>query len=252
MSEGYKCSRVDEKGAKNVDYVIIEKTGPIFPLGQKTRLQPSLFTRLLLYLLIGTLIVETCVLLSLKGYAKIIFEEDSLVECFQLGILLVISLLMYRASKKYPTLAEVFHVFMILPLIAAARELDSYFENLIAEATWFILVSILASYLVFYFWKRFHTIKKQLQKFMRTNSFGFMFSGFFFVMVFARLFGQKVLWKTMLGENYVRLAVRATEESCELVGYIFILAGAIECLFQIHDKHGGSSETECRLDSSVT
>jgi hypothetical protein len=55
-------------------------------------------------------------------------------------------------------------------------------------------------------------------------------------MVFARLFGQKVLWKTMMGENYVRLTVRAIEESCELVGYLLILIGAIECLFAKNDK----------------
>jgi hypothetical protein len=232
LPEEYKYDVFDEMD----DTSNIDQTMPDISTRQKTGFLPSLFTRLLLYLLVYTLIIETCVMLSLKGYADIIFKEDNLVEWFQLGTLVATSIFMYLASKKHSTLTDAFHVLMILPLIASARELDRFFEHLIAEVTWRILVVMLTLYLISYFWKRFYTIKKQFQEFMRTNSFGFMCSGFFIVMVFSRLFGQKVLWKTMMGEDYVRLAVRVMEEGCELVGYFFILTGAMECLFARYDK----------------
>jgi hypothetical protein len=118
-------------------------------------------------------------MLSLKGYSELLLKEDRLVEWFQVCTLVATSIFIYRASKKYSTITDAFHVLMILPLIATARELDRLFEHLIAEVTWRILVVMLTLYLISYFWKRFHIITKQFQKFMRTNSFGFMFSGFF-------------------------------------------------------------------------
>ncbi len=214
----------------------LEQTTPSISLLQKNGFLSSVFTRLLLYLLLYTLIFETCIMFSLKGYSVSIFKENSLLEWTQFGALVLTSIFMYLAGKKHSTLTDAFHFLMILPLIAASRELDSFFKHYVFEGAWRIVIVMFALYLIFYVSKRFNTIKKQFQKFTRTSSFGFMFSGFFLVMVFSRLFGQKVLWKAIMGENYVRLSVRIIEESCELAGYLLILTGAIECLFAKHDK----------------
>ena len=66
MPEEYKHARFDEMDDTNN----IDLTMPVISTRQKTGFLPSLFTRLLLYLLVYTLIIETCVMLSLKGYAE--------------------------------------------------------------------------------------------------------------------------------------------------------------------------------------
>ena len=42
------------------------------------------------------------------------------------------------------------------------------------------------------------------------------------VLIFAQLFGQRVMWQALMGDNYERLVKTATQETCELVGYLFI------------------------------
>ena len=58
----------------------------------------------------------------------------------------------------------------------------------------------------------------------------FFWCAFVIAVVFSQLLGQKVLWNPILPAPHARHAARVIEEWCELLGYLVVLYGAIECL----------------------
>ncbi len=195
-----------------------------------------LAARLFIYLILSAIIIESIVLFSIKGNAENLFKEDCVVEWMQFGSLILMSFIFFLASKKNNASRELYHIFIVLLLVGAARELDNTLEHLIHRQTWKIIATILLLYFAYFSIKNFKQLKEQFFIFLDKRSFGLMFSGFLVVMILSRLIGQKTLWKVVMGENYIRFAARVLEESCELFGYMILLMGAIECLYERYDK----------------
>jgi len=164
-------------------------------------------------------------------YAEFLFKEDRLVEWAQVGCLIISCLIYYIASKKHNDIKEGFRILLLIALLGAVRELDRFFDHLLFEKAWQVLIAIISWYAIYNLWKNYQILKKQLHFFFNTRAFGLLFSGFL-ICIFSQVIGQKIFWKALMQEQYCRFAVRTVEECVEFFGYLIILMGTIELLFE--------------------
>jgi hypothetical protein len=195
-----------------------------------------MLTRFALYLIIPAAIVEILILLAIAGHENLAFKEDSLLEWLQFSVLVAASCVFYVAGRRNAHLRNVLHVIMLLPAIAAVRELDRFLEHVLAEVMWKVLALMIVAYLCRYCFQHYKSLKLQMPEIIHTKSFGLMLAGFFFIMAFSRLIAQKVFMKALMHEGYVRIVAKAVEELSEFAGYCIILAAAIECLYERFDS----------------
>ncbi|MBQ4326340.1 MAG: hypothetical protein IJC28_05450, partial [Mailhella sp.] len=66
-----------------------------------------------------------------------------------------------------------------------------------------------------------------LEHFVRWKYFPYLLIGLVIVLAYSRLFGMRMIWKELLGQNFIYDAKTAMEESSELLGYLFILTSAV-------------------------
>jgi len=188
--------------------------------------------RFLVYLAVAALMFQALALAVQAGYASVLVRENQPWEWVEVGFLVLASLFCWWAAKRRPPFRRLFTLFSLLPLVAAVRELDDVLDRYVFDNSWKVIVGLLLLYTGYITWRNFAGIKAEFRAFMETRAFGFLWCGFLVVFVFSRLFGQKVLWKALMGEHYIRLVARTVEEGAELLGYWLILAGTIECLLQ--------------------
>lgn len=177
--------------------------------------------------------------------SSVLFAENMVMEWLQLGMLISCTVLLKISSHQMQELHQGFHLLCILPLIAAARELDNILDVYVFDGAWQMLVSILIIYVSVYSWKHYQALKRHLLHIMSFSPTGLLISGFITVMVFSRLFGQQIFWQSVLQENYLRLVARTVEEGCEFFGYLLLLFGCIEFLvIAISSRANRNSRTE--------
>ena len=211
------------------------KTQPV-QINSAQHNENGLIIRLLAYFIVPT----ACVFIFshvtiMYNSAEPVFKEDLLVEWSQFLVLIAAFLCLYRAYRQNLEMKQALFMLMLLPLFAAIRELDSFFK-FIGRDFWKLPFAALAVLmLVYVYWYR-RALPDQLRTVIASRSFALMFAGFFFVMGFSRIIGQKAMMKAVMQENYIRIAARVFEESCEFAGYCLILAGAFECLYERFKK----------------
>jgi len=115
-----------------------------------------------------------------------------------------------------------------MALIALIRELDYFFDNYVFDGAWQTIVFLVALTTGFFVIKFRQGLKSSVQEFTSKASFGYMTSAFVVLFIFSRIIGKKVLWKAVMGENYLRVVKSFVEESTELFGYTLLLIAAIE------------------------
>ena len=121
--------------------------------------------------------------------------------------------------------------------IFCIREFDSFLDKYVFDGAWQIFVLIILFLLTLFIYKERNAIVKSTNEFVKHCSFGIMQSGFLILMVFSRLFGQKVFWHSVMQEAYLRSVKNVAEESLELLGYSLIFIGSIEFLLsRYNDK----------------
>ncbi|HEY5649786.1 MAG TPA: hypothetical protein VIU33_09815 [Nitrospiria bacterium] len=190
----------------------------------------SSILRYLLYAGVSAVLIQGIILATGKINASSFFSENGFVELLQFSLLLSCSGLLQLAAKRSMPLREAFHFISILPLAAAAREMDKTLDVHVFDGTWQLVVFSLMLYLAFFTWRNYQALQKQMVHLVSSFPIGWLFSGFLLVMVFSRLIGQQVFWQMALQENYLRFVGRVVEESCELFGYLIIFFGCLEFL----------------------
>ncbi|MCK4298062.1 MAG: hypothetical protein KAX80_00940 [Planctomycetes bacterium] len=196
----------------------------------------GLKVRFLLYLVVAALMFEALALVAQAGHGYVFVRENEVWEWAQVGFLVLASLFFYWAARRRPRYGKLFALLCVLPLVAAVRELDDVLDTYVFDNSWKVIVGLLLLYAGYITWRNFARLKVEFRTFMETRAFGFLWCGFVVVFIFSRLFGQKVLWKALMGEHYLPVVARTVEEGCELLGYWFILTGALECLLQAPDQ----------------
>jgi len=155
------------------------------------------------------------------------FTEYGYVQLAQSILLLAATTLLflhaYRA-ERYRKLSVCMALFFLGLLI---RENDQPLELFLPHGAWKYIVVIPIAVLVFYFWKNYKQVGKQLATYSHTMSFGILLSGFV-ALVFSRLFGRKHFWQQLMGEDYFRTVKNAAEESVEVLALGLILISIVE------------------------
>jgi hypothetical protein len=184
--------------------------------------------RFTLYFFSFALLTSAAMLsLSHFGYS-IVMKENNIIEWLEAVWLLLSSLFLILAACRSVEYKEFFSVLWLLPLIAAARELDGEFDRFFHGA--WIIPAMFITALVFYrTFNSFYIFKKETLNFIHTQQAVFLFIGFFVVVIFAQICGQQSVMRAVLQEHYQRCIGRFMEEIMEFLGYILIVIGSIEC-----------------------
>lgn len=158
----------------------------------------------------------------------ITFNESSIIEQFQLIYLCVCMVLFILSAKIKSSRMSLSVLLAGMALIALIRELDYFFDNYVFDGAWQTIVFLVALTTGFFVIKFRQGLKSSVQEFTSKASFGYMTSAFVVLFIFSRIIGKKVLWKAVMGENYLRVVKSFVEESTELFGYTLLLIAAIE------------------------
>lgn len=158
----------------------------------------------------------------------IAFNESSIIEQFQLIYLCVCMVLFILSARIKSSRMSLSVLLAGMALIALIRELDYFFDNYVFDGAWQTIVFLVALTTGFFVIKFRQGLKSSIQEFTSKASFGYMTSAFVVLFIFSRIIGKQVLWKAVMGENYLRVVKSFVEESTELFGYTLLLIAAIE------------------------
>ncbi|WP_300668746.1 hypothetical protein [Desulfoluna sp.] len=159
-----------------------------------------------------------------------LFEENSILESLQAGLLLLTAASAFLAGYIDDSRESLAAVLLGAATIASIREFDFALDRFVFDGAWQCLalgVALLTAIRVF---RHRQAFKTATLDFLERPCFGLMAGGFITVFVFSRLIGRQILWRAVMGDHYMRAVKSAAEENCELLGYALILFGAFEFL----------------------
>ena len=191
----------------------------------------GLVIRFLIYLISPVILLEIYVQFAVAGYAHCLARENHVMEWLEFGWLMLMAVMLFLAGLKHVDQRWLFHTLLLLPLIGGVRELDDVFEELLFDKAWIVVAGMLAVWFLASVFRRRKEFSSQAKALVRSRAFAFLISGLL-VFAFSQVFGQQVLWKAVMGEDYVRDAKRIIEETCELLAYALLLIGSLECWLQ--------------------
>ena len=155
-----------------------------------------------------------------------VIRERGPVEIGQLLLLTASSVVFWLAGRRaLPTFSRLAALGLALALV---RELDSFFNQVVAKDSWKIPAGVLALGWLILLVRRRHDLLRELPETVSSAWFGLLFAGLVTVMIVSRLFGWQGPWETALGDSYSRWVPRAFEELAELAGYMLVLFASIE------------------------
>ena len=106
------------------------------------------------------------------------------------------------------------------------REQD-YFLDFLQHGCWVYPALATAALCIGYACLNLRRTVAGLEHFVRWKYFPFLLIGLVIVLAYSRLFGMRMIWESLLGDNFSYTAKSAMEESSELLGYLFILTSAV-------------------------
>ena len=190
----------------------------------------STFLKPVFYALIFTAVAQLIMLQAIPVHGDDLYAEGSLTEWMQVTILAVTMLILMWAGVKYSG-SRAFNAAMVGALaMAFVREMDRAFDAYLYDGAWQVTAFFIAIVTVLMIIHVTGSFWGELQRFMSLPAYGIFLSGILIVLVFSRLYGQKVLWKAVMGDRFMYSVKAAAEENTELVGYCLIMISAMEWL----------------------
>ena len=159
-------------------------------------------------------------------------SEFSPVETIQAIILFACGAIMAWVSKYCPTQRALAILFGGLALAFLIRELHYFFDRLIIDNFWQVLVAVVAALVIAYTYRHRKRLQIALARIWPSPGLAFLFAGAVVLFAFAPLVGHEPLWMSILGEHYLRVTKLAIEEFIELIGYFLWMIGTIDYAFQ--------------------
>ena len=184
--------------------------------------------RLLLYGTLATLGLEAVVRAAEAGLLEPVTSEDGTIEKGQVFLALGTAGVLMIAAGRRPDLRTVLRLLALAALFAVVRELDGFLDSHWFKGAYkYLNAPIVLAFVVIAF-KHRRDLLAELGRAGLPLSMVLMFLGFFLVVGYSQVLGQKELWQAAMGEDYLRLVKNTVEESSELVGFLMILFGAVE------------------------
>ncbi len=172
-------------------------------------------------------LVPACVYLDFVVIADDI-RENSVTELLQEGLLLLCTVFCMVRAVRIPeirgamVLASGFFAAMFV------RELDFLFDDLLWHGAWAALVAPLLALCFFLAWRYRATVLPPLARFSTRRPYLYFLLGIVLLLVFSRIFGSGgLLWKHVLGDQYVSRVKAIVQEGLELYGYLLIALGMV-------------------------
>ena len=157
------------------------------------------------------------------------FDENGILENFQLGELLLACALFLIVSLRRKDLHKLGIVFASLCAFAACRELDALFDDCIPIIGWKFAFLFIAAATVYAFinWKR---TREEIFCFLRSSAFPMMCFVIIIVIPVAQCIGHRSFVANVLQMDHIGSIKEFIEESIETIGYFILLCSAIELL----------------------
>lgn len=159
-------------------------------------------------------------------------SEYSPVEIIQPGILLICGLLYAWVARDCPSQRPIAFLFGGFALIAIIRELDYFFDRLVADNFWQVLVAIIAALIIVYTYRHRRRFRIAWLRLWPSPGLTLLFAGATIQFAFGLVVGHEAFWQAIMGDGYQRIVKLAVEEMIELMGYYLWLIGTIEYAFQ--------------------
>jgi len=132
----------------------------------------------------------------------------------------------------YATQRPIAFAFGGFALVAIVRELDYFFDRLVADNFWQVLVAVIAALAIAYTYRHRKRFRIAWLRLWPSPGLTLIFAGATIHFGFALAVGHEAFWVAIMGENYQRVVKLAVEEMIELMGYYLWLIGSIEYAFQ--------------------
>jgi hypothetical protein len=161
-------------------------------------------------------------------YGAALFSEGSPLEWAHVVIMASAAVTFFWAVRATPSVRVVSLLLAHLPLLAVARELDKFFDDLIPVLGWQLPFYLILASAAFHFWKNRGKFFEQLPILCAHRSFALMWSGLMIAIPFAQLAGHGPFLENLFGEDYERPMKRVIEEVSETIGYMIIFLAAID------------------------
>ena len=163
---------------------------------------------------------------------QLVTSEYSPIEIIQTIIIAVCGLLMLWVAEYCPTQRPIAIPFGGLALAFMIRELDYFLDRYLIDNLWQVLIGFPAAFVIVYTYRARKRLKIAWARIWPSPGLALLFAGAVILFSFVRFVGHEPLWRSLLGENYQRVAKLAVEEFIELIGYFLWLIGTIEYTYQ--------------------
>lgn len=155
-----------------------------------------------------------------------LFRENRAVEWMQIVALLISVFCFARAARVNRHVRVACTLLACMCGVFISRECDRLLSD-----QWEIPAGLVLLFALVYFWRNRRRFRSQFALYSNSRSAAIVFCSLILVLFFSRLMGHQKWWKDVLRDQvYEREVPRAAEESTELMGYLFLMAGASEAL----------------------
>ena len=184
----------------------------------------TFFTRILLYVSVLVGIYAAMVYDAMSAD----FGESSLTEYAQeLLLLLVIAISVYSIRKHHPY-RTIYLGLAAMAAVSLIREFNNFAYTYLFPYAWQVGVLMILIPFAIFLYRNFRVAKQEFMSASNTYAFAILVIGTLVLHVFSRLYGLHLIWKNLMGEQYLYSVVRASEESIELLGYSILFIGVAE------------------------
>ncbi|CAD7287653.1 hypothetical protein LMG7974_00533 [Campylobacter majalis] len=168
------------------------------------------------------IIVISCIYIDFKLFKFDHIGELSLTEISQeitVFIICAIYFLLAKYSRNFNSLSILIFGFFATILV---REFDYVFD-MMHHGSWVFAALMVAIICIFFACKSFKILVKELDEYIKTQSFYLMLCGIVCVFVFSRVFGSTKFWDEFLLLSDAKMVKNIVQEGIELFGYLLCL-----------------------------
>ncbi|MDJ0759805.1 MAG: hypothetical protein QNJ19_10420 [Woeseiaceae bacterium] len=159
-------------------------------------------------------------------------SEYSPIELMQPVMLLACCALMLWVALYCPAQRTIAVGLGGLSLAFMVRELDFFFNRLIVENLWQVIIGIAGALVIVYLYRHNKRLRIAVARTWPSPGFVLLFAGGCVLAGAVHLVGHEPLWQSIAGDAYQRAIKLAVEEFVELLGYLFWLIGTIEYAYE--------------------
>ena len=178
-------------------------------------------------------------------------SEYSLVETLQLVLILVSGLVFGSVAWWHRGQRPVAVGFAAVALACLLRELDYFLDLWFTDNLWQVLLAVVVALGGAYLLRHRRRYAVGWARLWPSPAAALLFAGAVMLFLFSNLIGHEGLWRSLLGEDYRRIAKLAMEEMTELAAYALCFSGAVEYYLEARHAEGagppGAGERLARL-----